>query len=398
MDAPLVNGDTTTTTPAFDDTTAPPRRSSGRVRRTATPNTPPLAAIPASPALSAPGTDTSTTPGPTSSTGPTPFSPGPAHASYGPGPSNPNPNPSQSERDRVSGRMDREGRINWWRLYRFPPIVARGEGGVSAGAATTTPATMTATPAVRTAAAGTQTEVQRAGEPEEQSQTPAQGDVSSPISSRTVDDRGPTAVGTIPVQPEPRAPVDTTTTPPPPASASIPLNSVVPVILVGLQSVNQADGHVHLPGQPHTGGGTGRRRGRTPIPDDEFGFLGRSGEYVDDEEYDEHDNDEDEDESGDEDEEEDEWEAAERERERREAERRESRASRWQSRAANAIRNLRGGSRRREGAPGGGATTGGDARTPDIQLNAPGSRTFLIYVIGGEFFCFFYFWGLDAEI
>ncbi|PPQ69306.1 hypothetical protein CVT24_001672 [Panaeolus cyanescens] len=300
-------------------------------------------------------------------------------SAFGPGPSRPNLNPSASERERVNGRMDSSGRINWWRLYRFPPIVA--QRGAASDAATTGRDTATPAASSSTATAGTQTDVE--GQVEQ-----AEGDVSSPISSRTVVDHGSAEEGAaaapaVDSEQGTSAPSVSPTGATSPPPASLPLNSVVPVILVGLQSVNQ-DGQ-NLPpqlAQHHNHNHAHRRTGRSPIPDEDFDLFGR-GDVDSDEEDDE---DEGGEESGEDD---DDWETQEqRERERREQERRANRTSRWQSRAANAIRNLRGGSRRREGAAAGegrDAGSAGSGAPGENPLNSPGSRTFLIYVIGGYY-------------
>ena len=253
-----------------------------------------------------------------------------------------------------AGRIDAMGRINWWRLYRFPPVMPPRldmanfrPAFVPGSATTTTTAAATATP----------------------SSPPT-----LPIASSTVASENLEPIPTIPTLPStsadpPSSSSDRATSPssisiPPHPHTQDPLTpqTVVPVIVVGLQSVNsdwrpdmpQPDetdmdvfGH-HHGGDAEAGGSDGHE-----IFDDDFdgfGNLQHPPELLPDEVA-----------------------GTGAGRGRGIGAGRDGRPRGWQSRAANAIRNLRPG--RRPAPPG----TQNSATTP-------GSRTFLIYVIGGLYF------------
>ncbi|KAF9468743.1 hypothetical protein BDZ94DRAFT_1294288 [Collybia nuda] len=197
-----------------------------------------------------------------------------------------------SDRDNTANRPESRtggtGRINWWRLYRFPPIMApRPQGAADTGSSVPVNST---------------------------SPSPLGSSVGLPI---TMD---PTLAEL------PFAPAAETQTP--------PVHTVIPVIVVGLQSVNtswqqrgQNDDNESI---DMLGDGGDSEAGDDDLNDDGTpNFNNRSG-----------------------------TEGAGRNRGRA-----------WHSRAAEAIRNLRHGRRTRT--------------APTTTL--PGSRTFLIYVIGGYY-------------
>ncbi|KAF8802148.1 hypothetical protein BYT27DRAFT_7341509 [Phlegmacium glaucopus] len=228
-----------------------------------------------------------------------------------------NHNPPQSP-TLGAGRIDASGRINWWRLYRFPPVMPP-----RLDMANFRPAlpTMTSSTAATT-------------------EPPSSSDAAtspSPTSTPTQNQEPPTQ------------------------------QAVVPVIVVGLQSVN-SDWRPDMPspdendmdifGHPHGvggaeaggGGGGGGSGHETFGEDDDFDGFGnfQQSEPLPDEAA-----------GG----------TAGRGRGLRGG---RGRARGWPSRAANAIRNLRPG--RRPPPPG-----------TQHSVTTPGSRTFLIYVIGGYY-------------
>ncbi|KAJ2918710.1 hypothetical protein MD484_g1711, partial [Candolleomyces efflorescens] len=277
-----------------------------------------------------------------------------------------------------SGRMDASGRINWWRLYRFPAITSSPRNSAHGPSPTTThSAASPARPAEETLSPST-------------SASETGGGSSSPSAAGA----GTTATPT---------PFLPTFLPPPVGQ------TVVPVIVVGLQSV----AHLNLGGVAPTGVPPSAGGAASPVPghhhheDSTGGYAsglgmgtgtgmgereptnGRYGMGMDEE--DEHDifgmgdrsasasldGDDDGGRGG------------------------GDPTRGWHSRAANAFRNLR------PGAAGGASTAatgrlGGDtgaragvarvtqqrhnhAHAPPVPFNAPGSRTFLIYVIGGYY-------------
>jgi hypothetical protein len=208
------------------------------------------------------------------------------------------------------------GGINWWRLYRFPPISAPHAQGLTAslnGNGVTT-SSATAVP------------------PQAPSTMHAPGCLYSPPSDTTS-----VSTPTTPSDPSTSTSMPTSTTAPPtlptPDSRA---NTVVPVIVVGLQSVNLAGRRPRQPPAPESDppGSAATAESEDADSEDAVDIEGNpslepgsgSGEP--------------------------------------------GRSRRWQSRAANAFRNLRPGRR-------------GNERNPTGE--GAGSRTFLIYVIGGVF-------------
>ncbi|KAL0578558.1 hypothetical protein V5O48_003408 [Marasmius crinis-equi] len=229
---------------------------------------------------------------------------------------------------------DGTGRINWWRLYRFPPIAApppRGLAAPGAGA--------------------------RAGNDATQAQAQAPPLNASPLQDSPALQPDMASVTASPNVPVPSSnPNENQTSPqasPPQQAASAP-TTVVPVIVVGLQSVNLAFlGPGAGPGPTHaapTDGAVPPPAAFPPPPPPHAAPTVADGteEAVA--------GDEAEDGSG-------------------TGENRHHR--RWPSRAAEALRNLRPG-RRPQPRPGAGLL-------PPDMLDGPGSRTFLIYVIGGYY-------------
>lgn len=194
------------------------------------------------------------------------------------------------------GNEDATGRINWWRLYRFPPIVApRGQNPMEP----MRPGTTLPTP-------------------------------SSPIPGATAIDPTATPANTTPL----------------PQTPTPPSNIVIPVIVVGLQSVNMNFN------RRRTGGpapGTGENDG--PLHTDE-----RDADAGMDDDFDPFSN-------------QNETDSVNADGAARPGTPGGTGGRRWHSRAANALRNLRPGRR-------------GAARPQ--TLDNSGSRTFLIYVIGGK--------------
>ncbi|KAF7361284.1 hypothetical protein MSAN_01160900 [Mycena sanguinolenta] len=120
----------------------------------------------------------------------TPTAAAPASTSTGTAPTPPTPSPTP-------------GTVNWWRLYRFPPVVTSGRGGMSAAVPTPGPAA----PSSSEEGACPGFPILRRGEPSSP-QTPAPASASLPSPSS-----------------------------PSPAPPHAPGQTVVPVIVVGLQSV-----------------------------------------------------------------------------------------------------------------------------------------------------------------
>ena len=248
-----------------------------------------------------------------------------------------------------AGRIDALGRINWWRLYRFPPVMpprldmaTLRPPFVPGGAGpTTTPSGPSTLPIVSSTVASEGLQPIPT--------TPTLSSTSADPLSSSSDTAASTSFTSIPPHPQTQDP-------------PIP-QTVVPVIVVGLQSVNSdwqpdmpppddADmdvfGHNHGVG----GGETGGSGGHETFDDEDFdgfGNLQHPPELLPDEA------------------------AGTAGRGRGIGAGREGRPRGWQSRAANAIRNLRPG--RRPAPPG-----------TQHSVTTPGSRTFLIYVIGGPYF------------
>ncbi|TFK38964.1 hypothetical protein BDQ12DRAFT_682787 [Crucibulum laeve] len=206
----------------------------------------------------------------------------------------------------VTNRIDASGRINWWRLYRFPAIAAPRAPTSPVSPGTSAP---TATPF---------------GNIYPTTNIPAQD---LPITEPS-EPASPTMppLEALPQSTQPAAAGNEVPTPTPAPADAPPANTVIPVIVVGLQSVN-AWGPEGLAG------------------DDPAALFGADPADFEDAEGDAFGNQNNQGTPG------------------------RGRARGWQSRAANAIRNLRPG--RRRGVP---------------QLGGgPASRTFLIYVIGGYY-------------
>ncbi|KAH9055240.1 hypothetical protein EDB87DRAFT_1341414 [Lactarius vividus] len=238
-----------------------------------------------------------------------------------PSSSQPEPRPtsqgSQTPRRTVAGSERRPGGgINWWRMYRFPPmVVPHGSGAPGSAPSPTSPSSppSTTSPSTETTATATGDASAAEGQHNEALLT-------SPDLQGTQTQDG---------------------------------NTVVPVIVVGLQSVH---GHGHAQGHRHEG-----HDEHPPLPppllpqdqahDNEHALQDElAGEVTAESPRD-------------------------RERERR-----------WSTRAADALRGFRpapgaGTARHESSAPGSGAGEGG-ARTGD---DGHGSTTFFIYVIGGYY-------------
>lgn len=247
-----------------------------------------------------------------------------------------------------SGRIDAQGRINWWRLYRFPPIVSPRAAGVAVGhtglgSGSNTDAQTTSTSADP---ANNSNNAETATLESNQNQQPSN-------------------------------------------------NIVVPVIVVGLQSVRPLaggeydgnedgfhDGHGHGAHGEHTNTANAVDTSEPPPPPSFASGSTETESAAEDEDFDGFGN-------------------QDNERPHHHHHRasqtipssaggasRENRRSRgWQSRAAAAIRNLRPGNSRRNssiGGPGSGGP-GGNGEGPHVVIGGPGSRTFLIYVIGGYY-------------
>ncbi|GLB45538.1 putative RING-like zinc finger [Lyophyllum shimeji] len=181
--------------------------------------------------------------------------------------------------------VDAQGRINWWRLYRFPPITIPPAQGIPAAATTPSPSA-----------------------PPAQASTSSSSPISSSLPMDPTFAELPFAdADTLSPQPQP--------SPPPRAF------SVVPVIVVGVQSVN-ANWQSQPPMEEDQDGTD--EAASAPAEGD---AMGTSQPRI------------------------------------------RGRGRGWHSRAAEAIRSLRPGRRNRNAAP----------------ANTPGSRTFLIYVIGGYY-------------
>jgi len=264
--------------------------------------------------------------------------------------------PNVQDRPTMSGtgRIDASGRINWWRLYRFPPIVsprdmsaglrqAFAQGGMNA--AGQPQADVPSSPVIL--ADGLATSPGQSPSTHEHLSTSSIPPLSSNQPSNTDTSSSSTGPSEFNTSPNPM-PTLTSSTP----VSQYPLHSIVPVIVVGLQSVNsewrpdiptQGENEgVDFFGQPMdtngSAGGMGMGAGGNEMNDEEdmdgWGTFGQPDGQGD-------------------------------------ANRGRGRARGWQSRAANAFRNLRPGRRT------------ADESGVQPPLVAPGSRTFLIYVIGG---------------
>ncbi|KAJ3504927.1 hypothetical protein NLJ89_g7679 [Agrocybe chaxingu] len=288
----------------------------------------------------------------------------------------------------TTNHIDAAGRINWWRLYRFPPIVStrvelppirRQGSGVGtpapAAAAGSTPTESGPTPDAAQAPPFINLEGSSDTSPVVADPLATTSSTLSPQPSLSPDVPFPSSHSTPSSYVSPSTsstssntnttpsssnsnPMPTLTSPPP-----LMLDAVVPVIVVGLQSVNSewppdmpptqgTDEGIDFFGQPPASGSDGA--GVDPIDGEEIDEsdpwgvdaqevgMGAGAEGVG---------------------------------------RPNGRPRGWQSRAANAIRNLRPGGRRN--AEAGAAGLHNPTQIP--SLAAPGSRTFLIYVIGGYY-------------
>ncbi|KAI0250444.1 hypothetical protein BJV78DRAFT_1283231 [Lactifluus subvellereus] len=226
----------------------------------------------------------------------------------------PRPPPQAPSRRTVAGSEHRPGGINWWRMYRFPPMV------VPHGMPATSPWPPSPSPPSSPSPA-----------------IPSAASAAAAAAGATQGERG-----------APAPPAADTQAPPSDG------NTVVPVIVVGLQSVH---GHGHGHGHRHTEG-----QGRDEPQQQQLEDQGHDNNHAQQQQQDDNPGDA----------------AAESTRDR-------ERERRWSARAAEAFRGLRpvpgSGPTRREGSGSsvndGGARLGGD--------DGHGSTTFFIYVIGGYY-------------
>ncbi|KAG7088717.1 hypothetical protein E1B28_012685 [Marasmius oreades] len=236
--------------------------------------------------------------------------------------SEPSNNTTRSQAGSRNAIDDGTGRINWWRLYRFPPIATPPPRvtGQARGTNTATPMH------VPTSSNPSPSPLQDSASLQPNVTSVAQSSTSSPTVPVTSSD-----------SPQPSTPENGNQ---PQQAAS---NTVVPVIVVGLQSVNLAFFGPSAGPQQHVGNDTQATTATAPplpVPtqNEEEVLSGPGGEQDDPT--------------------------------------RENRQRRWQSRAAEALRTLRHGRNTSPRPPSG--------LLPDM-LDGPGSRTFLIYVIGGYY-------------
>ncbi|THU91477.1 hypothetical protein K435DRAFT_863395 [Dendrothele bispora CBS 962.96] len=323
--------------------------------------------------------------------------------------SSPAPSPPARSLGGPTGNANNSpGRINWWRLYRFPPIAApRAHAAAESVAANMTSSlaplnpTNPPPPRVGTAADSllTPTTDQSTATMSESTNesgsmsvsmdhpSPSSSSLSSPSTMSGFASSETSPSSSAPSPPSPTSPATTATTTTTTTSTTS-TNLVVPVIVVGLQSVN-------LPLGRHGNFGMGMDAGGNANQHDE------NNEGSDQHEHEHEHEDLDQDTFNEE--------LAELERDLRLSSapapstdgnvNTGSRGRRWHSRAANALRSLRGGSRQQDGqgvnsndngGTGAGIETGvgaghGAVRGPLLDLDGPGSRTFLIYVIGGYY-------------
>ncbi|KAF8636219.1 hypothetical protein AX17_003705 [Amanita inopinata Kibby_2008] len=255
------------------------------------------------------------------------------------------------ERQRPNG----PGRINWWRLYRFPAIgVPRNNPAASAAAAAALSNSTETTPATPLPVPNT-------------SPVEAATDLPSLVAEAAAATASPNPSDPQTVEAEPQNNEESGDNANA-TNASGPQNSVVPVIIVGLQSVNMewrqggegADGEANDnrtndAASEFVDDGTDDIFG--PPPDHELEELDNVNGTS--------------------------HSASSVSMEGSEAENAQRRGRRWRSRAADAFRNLR---PRRAGEQRNGAANGD---VPHLQQQmppmGPGSRMFLIYVIGGYY-------------
>ncbi|KAK7464759.1 hypothetical protein VKT23_005966 [Stygiomarasmius scandens] len=272
------------------------------------------------------------------------------------------------------------GRINWWRLYRFPPIAApRAQAAADSVAANMT-SSLAPLGGVRAGGPGPGLTRGMPGAP-------------MPTQTQNPSESGSESTTTAPASPTASNNANANTNP--------NNNLVVPVIVVGLQSVS-------LPWARHANANNNNNNNRNGA---DVGAGTSAGEHEHEHEH-EH-----EEEDGLEEADDDlvNDELAELERElisstsspfsslgsgpnananaavNTNANANGSRGRRWQSRAANAFRSLRPGSSRQGQdtlgqMQGQGGAEGARREGPSLMdLDGPGSRTFLIYVIGGYY-------------
>ncbi|KAF8874636.1 hypothetical protein CPB84DRAFT_1853542 [Gymnopilus junonius] len=243
-------------------------------------------------------------------------------------PNNTSQTPSQG-----SGRIDASGRINWWRLYRFPPVPSPRTGDrqlpnppSQSAPAPSAPRSMSESVPPETAPGN---QVDSSADHLDSESGPS---LLPPPSAPSSSTQGQTSIRGTPL-------------------SQIPLHAVVPVIVVGLQSVNQEWRHdVPQPGADESLDFAGH-----PLAEDSANTSANENDELGSLAIDHQ-------------------EGLNATQAGGNGLRGPGRARGWHSRAANAIRSLRSGRRNTE--------TGSDAQTP---LMAPGSRTFLIYVIGGYY-------------
>ena len=243
--------------------------------------------------------------------------------------------PQDGEGQRLTG----PGRINWWRLYRFPAIgVPRSNSAAGAAAAAALSTSSVNAPSATLAPSGP----------------------SVPSSGAEVASTTPTITSTTGTEDSSDSSVTTATTP----------STVVPVIIVGLQSV-----HVDWPQGEHAGLNANDHHLHHHNNDDgivDDGIDDIFGPFSD--------------QDGSPDRDADVLNGAQRSTATDVTDTEvNQRRGRWRSRAADAFRSLR---TRRGGEQRNGTATG-DVGAPHLAHQmppmGPGSRMFLIYVIGGEY-------------
>lgn len=266
--------------------------------------------------------------------------------------------------------IDASGRINWWRLYRFPPVASTVRPGLELGHVPLTSAPASGMPARRLSSM--------------MSAPPFSFPSIAATRISPSSEAGPSRSPSMPSSPTTND--SSTQNASPDASPFTPTtgngnhtntgNTVVPVIIVGLQSVNTPNWRPVMPMGPNDIFDEAQHINHTPnlqrhqaARDIALSMMGSGGDG------------------------EDEYDgllssSAFGSRQRGG----EGRNRGWQNRAASALRNLRpssiGGSgasvENRRGQSSGGAGSGSDTGT-GTDLPPTGSRTFLIYVIGGKF-------------
>lgn len=293
--------------------------------------------------------------------------------------------------------MDASGRINWWRLYRFPPVASAAAAAARAGVGVPVGGGESST----TAAAGSPRTGGAAATVPFTSPSPSPA-LSTPTSRSFASVTAPSP-STAPTTPD-STPNGRPSTTGGGGVVEDNTSTVIPVIIVGLQSVNAPDWRPVMPmdgmeetdlfdERPtnHTHTRT-RHNHNHPTPrnsttaaaaadlgvaeeptfgndDDDASFFNGFGPYTS---------------------------TSTTRQNQNQNQNQERRRGGWQNRAASALRNLRpgttgtsngtgvstNGNNRRSSSQGLGTDGGGQQQVPN--LGGPGSRTFLIYVIGGE--------------